>query len=201
MTNETQTFAQRLKEENRTTHDSVDNLVMSVEPFANNENYAKFLKLQSVFHKIVDSIYKDDALNKAIPQLADMARYDAVLQDLKDLNSEPYQFSGELPKPEGNKAVGWLYCAEGSNLGAAFLFKDAQKLSFNAENGARHLAPHPDGRGQHWREFVVYLNNLGLDKAAQDEAIEGAKEAFAFYKVILREIFGLPEGAEAPAKA
>ena len=201
MTNETQTFAQRLKEENRTTHDSVDNLVMSVEPFANNENYAKFLKLQSVFHKIVDSIYKDDALNKAIPQLADMARYDAVLQDLKDLNSEPYQFSGALPKPEGNKAVGWLYCAEGSNLGAAFLFKDAQKLSFNAENGARHLAPHPDGRGQHWREFVVYLNNLGLDKAAQDEAIEGAKEAFAFYKVILREIFGLPEGAEAPAKA
>lgn len=201
MTNETQTFAQRLKEENRTTHDSVDNLVMSVEPFANNENYAKFLKLQSVFHKIVDSIYKDDALNKAIPQLADMARYDAVLQDLKDLNSEPYQFSGALPKPEGNKAVGWLYCAEGSNLGAAFLFKDAQKLSFNAENGARHLAPHPDGRGQHWREFVAYLNNLGLDKAAQDEAIEGAKEAFAFYKVILREIFGLPEGAEAPAKA
>lgn len=201
MTNETPTFAQRLKEENRTTHDSVDNLVMSVEPFANNENYAKFLKLQSVFHKIVDNIYKDEALNKAIPQLADMARYDAVVQDLKDLGSEPYQFSGDLPKPEGNKAIGWLYCAEGSNLGAAFLFKDAQKLSFNADHGARHLAPHPDGRGQHWREFVVYLNNLGLDKAAQDEAIQGAKDAFAFYKVILREIFGLPEGAEAPAQA
>ncbi|OSI16619.1 biliverdin-producing heme oxygenase [Neisseria dumasiana] len=200
MTNEAQTFAQRLKEENRTTHNSVDNLVMSVQPFANNENYSKFLKLQSVFHKIVDGIYKDEKLNQSIPQLADMARYDAVLQDLEDLNSEPYQFSGELPKPEGNKAIGWLYCAEGSNLGAAFLFKDAQKLSFNAENGARHLAPHPDGRGQHWREFVVYLNNLGLDKSAQDEAIQGAKEAFAFYKVILREIFGLPEGAEAPAQ-
>ncbi|KPN73497.1 biliverdin-producing heme oxygenase [Neisseria sp. 74A18] len=200
MTNEAQTFAQRLKEENRTTHDSVDNLVMSVQPFANNENYSKFLKLQSVFHKIVDGIYKDEKLNRSIPQLADMARYDAVLQDLEDLNSEPYQFSGELPKPEGNKAIGWLYCAEGSNLGAAFLFKDAQKLSFNAENGARHLAPHPDGRGRHWREFVDYLNDLGLDKSAQDEAIQGAKEAFAFYKVILREIFGLPEGAEAPAQ-
>ncbi|QEY26085.1 biliverdin-producing heme oxygenase [Neisseria zalophi] len=199
MTEETKTFAQRLKEENRTTHDSVDNLVMSVEPFSNNENYTKFLKLQSVFHKIVDSIYKDEALNKAIPQLAYMARHDAVVQDLKDLGSEPYQFSGELPHPTGNKAIGWLYCAEGSNLGAAFLFKDAKKLNFNEENGARHLAPHPDGRGQHWREFVGYLNQLGLDKAAQDEAIEGAKEAFAFYKVILREIFGLPEGAEAPA--
>ncbi|MRN37783.1 biliverdin-producing heme oxygenase [Neisseria sp. N95_16] len=200
MTTETLTFAQRLKEENRTTHDSVDNLVMSVEPFINNENYAKFLKLQSVFHKIVDPIYKDEALNQAIPELEYMARHEAVLQDLADLNDTPYEFAGELPQPQGNKAIGWLYCAEGSNLGAAFLFKDAQKLSFDAEHGARHLAPHPSGRGKHWRAFVEHLNNLGLDKAAQDEAIAGAKEAFAFYKVILRQIFGLPEGAEAEVK-
>ena len=50
-------------------------------------------------------------------------------------------------------------------------------------------------------EFREYLNQLGLSAAAQDEAVEGAKEAFAFYKVILREIFGLPEGAEAPIQA
>ena len=38
-----------------------------------------------------------------------------------------------------------------------------------------------------------------LPKAeAEAEAIQGAREAFAFYKVILRETFGLPEGAEAP---
>lgn len=193
------TFAQRLKEENRTTHDSVDNLVMSVKPFDNRENYIQFLKLQSVFHKVVDTIYKDGKPNAAIPELAYMARLDAVVQDLKDLGSIPYEYQGTLPTPVGNKAIGWLYCAEGSNLGAAFLFKDAQKLDFNAEYGARHLAPHPDGRGKHWKEFVVHLNNLPLDKAAQDEAIEGAKEAFAFYKVVLRQIFGLPEGAEAPA--
>lgn len=195
---ETLTFAQRLKEENRTTHDSVDNLVMSVKPFDNRENYIKFLKLQSVFHKIVDDIYKDTKLNAAIPELEYMARLDAVVQDLKDLNSTPYDFVGTLPQPEGNKAVGWLYCAEGSNLGAAFLFKDAQKLDFNESHGARHLAPHPDGRGKHWKAFVEHLNKLPLDKAAQDEAIESAKEAFAFYKVILRQIFGLPDGAEAP---
>lgn len=198
----TQTFAQRLKEENRTTHDSVDNLVMSVEPFKNNENYSKFLKLQSVFHKVVDDIYKDSTLNQKIPELSDMARYEAVLKDLQDLNSEPYEFQGEIPKPQGNQAIGWLYCAEGSNLGAAFLFKDAQqKLNFNAEIGATHLAPHPDGRGKHWREFVEYLNQLGLDTQAEDEAIQGAKDAFAFYKVVLREIFGLPEGYESPNQA
>ncbi|UOO83069.1 biliverdin-producing heme oxygenase [Uruburuella testudinis] len=198
MSNPDLTFAMRLKEENRTTHDSVDHLVMSVQPFANPENYTLFLKLQSVFHKVVDPIYRDRQLNEQIPELADMARYEAVVQDLQDLGSTPYHFQGEWPEPEGNKAIGWLYCAEGSNLGAAFLFKDAQKLDFTAEHGARHLAPHPDGRGKHWREFVDYLNDLNLDKAAQDEAILGAKEAFAFYKVILRKIFELPEGAEAP---
>ena len=201
MSNIPANFAQRLKEENRTTHDSVDHLVMSVAPFSSPANYTLFLKLQSVFHKIVEPIYQNAELNQQIPGLADMARYAAVVQDLQDLGSGPYAFSGQLPQPAGNQAVGWLYCAEGSNLGAAFLFKDAQKLDFTAEHGARHLAPHPDGRGKHWREFVDHLNRLGLDKPAQDEAISGAKEAFAFYKVILREIFGLPEGAEAPQPA
>ncbi|HFC8537404.1 TPA: biliverdin-producing heme oxygenase [Neisseria bacilliformis] len=192
-------FAKKLKEQTTTVHDSVDNLVMSVEPFANNENYIKFLKLQSVFHKAVDHIYKDAALNKAIPELEYMARYDAVVKDLADLGEQPYAYDKVLPHETGNKAIGWLYCAEGSNLGAAFLFKHAKKLDFDGENGARHLAPHPDGRGKHWRAFVELLNALPLDEAAQAEAIQGAKEAFAFYKVVLRETFGLPANAEAPA--
>lgn len=194
----TPSFAERLKTDTRTTHGSVDNLVMSVKPFDNQENYIKFLNLQSVFHKIVDDIYKNPALNQAIPDLAGMARYDAVVQDLNDLKQQEYRFDGELPQPQGNKAVGWLYCAEGSNLGAAFLFKDAQqKLGFSENFGARHLDAHPEGRGKHWREFREHLNNLGLTPDAQNEAIEGACEAFAFYKVILRRIFGLQEEGKA----
>ena len=81
---------------------------------------------------------------------------------------------------------------------AAFLFKHAQKLDYNGKHGARHLAPHPNGRGKHWRAFVEHLNALDLSPEAEAEAIQGAKDAFAFYKVVLRETFGLPEGAEAP---
>ncbi|WP_416192105.1 biliverdin-producing heme oxygenase [Neisseria sp. CCUG12390] len=193
------TFAKRLKAQTTVIHDTVDNLVMSVAPFDSKENYVKFLKLQSVFHKAVDHIYKNLELNQAIPELAYMARHDAVVQDLADLGEAPYEYGKPLPQETGNKAIGWLYCAEGSNLGAAFLFKHAQKLDYNGENGARHLAPHPDGRGKHWREFVEYLNALPLSPEAEAEAIEGAKDAFEFYKVVLRETFGLPEGAEAPA--
>ena len=156
------------------------------------------MKLQSVFHKAVDHIYKDAELNKAIPELEYMARYDAVTQDLADLGDKPYEYGKPLPYETGNKAIGWLYCAEGSNLGAAFLFKHAQKLEYNGEHGARHLAPHPAGRGKHWRAFVEHLNALNLTPEAEAEAIQGAREAFAFYKVILRETFGLAADAEAP---
>ena len=193
------TFAKRLKEQTTTIHDTVDNLVMSVAPFDSRENYVKFLKLQSVFHKAVDHIYQDPELNQAIPQLSYMARHNAVVQDLQDLGELPYTYEKALPQEIGNKAIGWLYCAEGSNLGAAFLFKHAQKLDYNGEHGARHLAPHPDGRGKHWREFVEHLNALPLLPEAEAEAIQGAKEAFEFYKTVLRKTFGLPEGAEAPA--
>ena len=130
------TFAKRLKEQTTTTHDSVDNLVMSVQPFSSKENYIKFLKLQSVFHKAVDHIYKDAELNKAIPELEYMARYDAVTQDLKDLGEEPYQFDKELPHETGNKAIGWLYCAEGSNFGRGILVQTRSKNSNTTANSA-----------------------------------------------------------------
>lgn len=190
------TFALYLKTNSRATHDSVDNLVMSVQPFSNNDNYIKFLQLQSVFHKIVDDIYKDPKLNQQIPNLAELARYETVLQDLQDLGAQAKTWQTELPKPTGAEALGWLYCAEGSNVGAAFLYKDAQNhLNMSAEHGARHLAPHADGRGKHWREFVAHLNNLQVSDFDKEEALKGALNAFAFYKVLLREIFEVPQAA------
>lgn len=185
-----ETFAEYLKANSRATHDSVDELVMSVKPFDTPENYIRFLQVQAVFHKIVDRIYKDPELNQKIPQLADLARYDAVMQDLKDVNGQEKTMSSELPQPEGMEALGWLYCAEGSNVGAAFLFKDAQnKLGYTAEHGARHLGPHIDGRGKHWREFVAHLNRLGIEGKDRETALCGVLNAFSFYKKIVREMF------------
>lgn len=192
---ETITFAQYLKENSRATHDSVDELVMSVKPFDNKENYIRFLRLQSVFHRIVDDIYKDPELNRQIQGLAELARYDTVLQDLADLGAQAENIA-QLPRPQGGEALGWLYCAEGSNVGAAFLFKDAQnKLGYGAEHGARHLAPHADGRGKHWREFVEQFNTLEIQPLQREAALKGALEAFAFYKVLVRQIFELPAAA------
>lgn len=186
------TFALYLKENSRATHDSVDNLVMSVKPFDSPEHYVKFLQLQAIFHKVVDDIYKNPELNQKIDGLAELARYDDVLLDLQDLQASKKAISTPLPQLSGAETLGWLYCAEGSNVGAAFLFKDAQnKLGFGAEHGARHLAPHADGRGKHWRDFVAQLNALDLSEQERAAALKGALDAFAFYKVVVREIFGV----------
>lgn len=181
-----------LKENSRVSHDSVDNLVMSVKPFDSQENYIKFLQLQSVFHKVVDDIYHSPELNDRIPNLAQLARYQAVVQDLNDLNTQEKPLDFPLPQPTGLSAIGWLYCAEGSNVGAAFLFKDAQNnLGFNAEHGARHLSAHADGRGKHWREFAEQLNQLNIPREDWDQVLAGSLEAFDFYKKLLRTVFEL----------
>ena len=135
-----------LKANTRATHQSVDDLVMSVQPFSTPANYTRFLQLQAVFHKIVDDVYKNPTLNQHIDGLAALARYDDVIADLRDLNAQEAHIRAAIPAPQGAEAIGWLYCAEGSNLGAAFLFKDAQNnLGYNENHGARHLAP-PHGR-------------------------------------------------------
>lgn len=181
-----------LKANTRVTHQSVDDLVMSVQPFSTPANYTRFLQLQAVFHKIVDAVYKNPTLNQHIDGLAALARYDDVIADLRDLNAQEAHIRAAIPAQQGAEAIGWLYCAEGSNLGAAFLFKDAQNnLGYNENHGARHLAPHMDGRGKHWREFVGKFNQLPLTAEEQETALKGALEAFTFYKVLLREIFAV----------
>lgn len=182
----------QLKSETTGTHDTVDNLVMSVNPFANEENYGKFLQLQEIFHKIVDTIYARDDLNQAIPGLAATARHSAVLSDMADLGIQQFPMTS-LPEPKAEEAVGWLYCAEGSNLGAAFLYKEVNKIDLDSERGARHLAAHSDGRGKHWRNFSAQLNAIDFDADARKSAVKGANEAFTCYKMLLRTIFELPE--------
>lgn len=182
----------QLKSETTGTHDTVDNLVMSVNPFANVENYGKFLQLQEIFHKIVDEIYLREDLNQSIPGLAATARHRAVLLDMADLGIEKYPLEN-LPMPKAEEAIGWLYCAEGSNLGAAFLYKEVNKINFDAEHGARHLAAHSDGRGKHWRNFSQQLNEIDFNEVERQAAVKGANEAFTCYKQLLRMIFELPE--------
>ncbi len=154
---------QRLKAASSRDHDSVDQLVMAARPFESRERYGRFLQVQHGFHGSLLALYQDPQLNRQLPGLSALSRFAAVQADLLDLG---------LPAPppppsvcaSPAQALGWLYCSEGSNLGAAFLFKYTQRLGLGEDQGASHLAPHPDGRALHWREFVARVDALALDE-------------------------------------
>ena len=179
----------RLKASSSRDHDRVDELVMAARPFEDRERYARFLQVQHRFHGSLLALYHDELLNDRLPGLMQLSRFAAVERDLLDLGlalpSAPPTVSASPAQ-----ALGWLYCSEGSNLGAAFLFKQTQKLGLDGETGARHLAAHPDGRALHWRQFVALIDALELSEEEERQAVQGALDAFDFYRSSLREIFG-----------
>ncbi|ETI60807.1 biliverdin-producing heme oxygenase [Marinomonas profundimaris] len=186
---ETLTFAKRLKQSTRVNHDGVDTLVMQSQPFANEKNYANFLRLQHIFHKTVAPLYQNNVLQELFPGLGELPRLSAVESDLNDLGLSTAVDAASVEKiTDLHQAIGWLYCSEGSNIGAAFLYKETQKLNFDAEHGANHLAAHPEGRAPHWRKFVAQLDALTLTEQQEALAIQGAMSAFAFYKKTLASL-------------
>ncbi|MNC62097.1 Heme oxygenase [compost metagenome] len=144
--------------------------------------------MQHRFHGSLLALYQDEQLNQQLPGLAALSRFAAVEADLRDLGlllptpTQPVRVSSA-------QALGWLYCSEGSNLGAAFLYKHTQRLGLEGDKGARHLAPHPDGRALHWREFVARLDSLVLGEQEEAEVVKGAIAAFDSYRRHLREVF------------
>lgn len=184
-------LSKRLKAGTTRDHDSVDNLVMGSRPFESHERYAHFLHLQHRFHGVINWLYQNEELNQMLPGLQELPRFDAVCVDLADLGLSVPAEPQPVRPASSHAALGWLYCAEGSNLGAAFLFKQTQKIGLDGDNGARHLAAHPDGRALHWRQFIAQLDALALTPAQADEAVRGAVEAFNYYRAALREIFAV----------
>lgn len=185
------TLTEALKEHSRTTHDAVDNLVMSMQPFASHDNYRKFLQAQYEFHSTVNPIYHDDKLASHIEGLAGLSRLDRVKSDMKDLEVTPYGKDVEVPTFTDGEAIGWLYCVEGSNVGAAILYKEAGKIDLTDEFGASHLASHEDGRMPHWRATKAQIDALPLSDEQQQQAMKGADDAFAYFKRVIRKVYGV----------
>ena len=177
-----QSRVKRLKAATRGAHGDLDAFIMASKPFESRENFGKFVETQYLFHRDLDVFFSNATLDGLLPDLKGRRRLSMIEQDLADLGlaipetAEP-RFTGEMPfdLPE---AMGWLYVVEGSNLGAAFLLKDAAKLGLNEDFGARHLAGAPEGRGLHWRTFTAALDEISLTVEEEERVIAGAEAAF-----------------------
>ncbi|GHC86854.1 biliverdin-producing heme oxygenase [Novosphingobium pokkalii] len=169
----------RLREATRDVHAALDAALMERESFASRAGYAQFLAMQRGFHQTVAPLYADPALQALLPGLATRARLALVEQDMADLGlplpaaAAPQPVSGEAA------ALGWLYVAEGSSLGAAVLRKLVSRIGLSDTFGARHLAPAAAGPAAHWRDFTTALDAVALDEAGENQAIAGAQAAFS----------------------
>lgn len=184
--------ARRLKTATGAAHERLDQRIMAAQPFASRENYGRFLAMQHAFHSGLAPLYADPRLAGFISDLAARERLGAIVDDLYDLGLPvPDTQSGKAPDPADLPvALGWLYVAEGSNLGAAFLLKMAAALDLGEAFGARHLAGHPEGRAQHWRAFTAALDAVALSAAEEARAVAGAEAAFAHVRDLVERHLG-----------
>jgi len=181
-TNGEESRAKRLKALTSNVHEGVDRSIMSAAAFASLERYGPFLEVQYLFHLDADPLYGNAELQAMLPGLAARRRLPLVAADLADLQLNSPE-SGTPVFTHGAAvdvptALGWLYVAEGSNMGAALLRKEAAKLGLSDAFGARHLAPAPDGPAAHWRAFTAALDAVALDEDAEVRAGQGALAAF-----------------------
>lgn len=188
-----QSLSKRLKHATREQHERVDHSIMALRPFDDLEGYARFLRVQYGFQQRGLPCYRHPQLADWISDLTLRCRYAAVVRDCQDLGVDAEQRAegrqtGAPLREAPSHLLGWLYVNEGSNLGAAFLFKRAAELGLSASYGARHLAPSDDGRGLHWRNFTQQLDAIALAEADIAQVIAGAREAFTYVEALARPL-------------
>jgi heme oxygenase (biliverdin-IX-beta and delta-forming) len=176
----------RLKKETHATHDRLDRSIMEAASFSSLDGYRRFLRVQCAFHQDIDALYADPGLQALLPGLVERRRLPLIEADLADLGEGAFAPAALNQRiPDLATALGWLYVAEGSNLGAALLRKEAARLGLSDMRGARHLAPAAEGPAVHWRRFKAALDTASLTDAEVDRAIGGANAAFARVQALL----------------
>jgi len=188
-------LSRRLKDETHEIHDSLDSRISGLSPFLSRAHYACFLRVQLRFQHATARLYEDAQLHGWFEGLPRRSRLDLIEADCHDLGlAETFlvvdrSIGRSVRYDDPYEAVGWLYTNEGSNLGAAFLFKRAeQALGLGADFGARHLAGHPEGRGLHWKRFKAQLDALPFNDDQQGKAVAGARDAFAFVREAVEQV-------------
>ncbi|HKY82804.1 biliverdin-producing heme oxygenase [Novosphingobium mathurense] len=176
--------AKRLKALTHETHDRLDKSIVAAASFATVEGYGRFVTVQYLFHRDIDALYDNAALQALLPGLLERRRLPLIAADLADLglaiphDDTPPAFSA-TDVIDISAALGWLYVAEGSNMGAALLRKEAARIGLSDEHGARYLAPAAEGPAAHWRAFTAALDAAELSAEEDARAVAGANAAFA----------------------
>lgn len=181
-----------LRETTGPAHRQLDDRVAAADPFGDRGRYLGFLRMQHAFHRRLSPLYRRPDLGAHLPGLAARDRLPAIAADLADLGGETPASPAADASVSMPEALGWLYVAEGSTLGAAVLLRRAEALGLGAGFGARHLAPAPEGVARHWADFAAALDAVPLDGAGRQEAVIGAVAAFDTAAALAKQLLVVP---------
>ncbi|HMO42518.1 MAG TPA: biliverdin-producing heme oxygenase [Phenylobacterium sp.] len=104
-------------------------------------------------------------------------RTEALRQDLAALGQEPPRALAAPDLPSRSMRLGALYVIEGSRLGGMLL---SRRLAAVQPDAPRAYLDHDAGPG-YWRDFLAWLEDEPDPVGHADQAVEGARRAFAFY--------------------
>jgi len=179
----------RLKQETAAEHECMHQLMSQAKVFSSKEKYAQFTLSQYYFQREIEHLFEKEGVAGLIPDLDIRGRSKQALADLNDLGIQPNEQQLHSENVQLPEALGWIYVSEGSTLGAAFLFKEAQKhLGFSETFAARNLAAYPEGRAKVWKRFVQALDETGFDQTQQDRVVQGALDAFGYFGQALDQL-------------
>lgn len=179
----------RLKQETAAEHERMRQLMSEAKVFSSKEKYAQFTLSQYYFQREIEHLFEKEGVAGLIPDLDIRGRSKQALADLNDLGIQPNGQQLQSENVQLPEALGWIYVSEGSTLGAAFLFKEAQKhLGFSETFAARNLAAYPEGRAKVWKRFVKALDEAGFDQTQQDRVVQGALDAFGYFGQALDQL-------------
>lgn len=108
-----------------------------------------------------------------------------LANDLIALGLAPLPPSAGVCRARDGERLGWRYVVAGSSMGARVLMKDARRLGFDADHGARFLSRHAiDGE---WPGVLRQLGEVDGGHASQEAlVVQGARNAFAAAETCLR---------------
>lgn len=174
----------RLKDETRSEHDAIEQVLDLMEPGLTHGAYRRRLEQFHGFYRPVE---------ERLQALGDWSKYGIDLAarrkaplleaDLRVLGAEAvenFPVCRDLPDlTDVTDGFGCLYVLEGSTLGSQFISRHVQKvLGVTPEIGGRYFHGYGEQTGEMWREFGAALTSFAVARQTQDRVVENAIATF-----------------------
>ncbi|AHJ62044.1 Heme oxygenase [Granulibacter bethesdensis] len=164
-----------LKQQTYSYHDRLDRIVRKL--LITLDGYRHFLTAQYCFHRDIVPLYQKKALLQLIPDLAERNRLPAIEADAAALGLTLPSMQSAIPTgaKDTSAALGWLYVAEGSKLGAAHIARQLERHGLHDTYGLQHLHLGRDGVSGGWLHFRSMLDHTAVEA---EQCIRHAQQAF-----------------------